>query len=439
MQTSPTTQSAAPSPLERQVALSLPAVEIESEIQTRLKKLARTVRMQGFRPGKVPLSMVAKQYGFQVRQEVMSDSVQRSFNDAVKSQNYRVAGYPRFQPANTGQNADKFEFTATFEVYPEISIGELSGAKLMRPETSVEEKDIDNTVETLRKQRVTFDNVKRAAQNDDFVVLDFAGKIGGQPFNGSSAEKFGLVLGEGRMLPEFEAAIVGMQPDSTKTFDVTFPADYNAELAGKTAQFTVNLTLVNQPVLPPVDAEFAKTLGVADGDVAKMRGEIKVNLEREGKKRIQTKVKDQVMDALLAASRFDVPRSLVEMEISRLQQEATRDLEARGMTARDLSLPPELFAERAERRVKLGLIIGEAVKRNDLKAKPEQVRAIIEETAESYEQPQQMVRWYYGQPERLAEVEALVLEDNVVAWAASQMNASSEKVAFDELMGMKRA
>jgi trigger factor len=438
MQTSPNTLPAA-NPLERHIALSLPAVEIETEIQARLRKLARTVKMQGFRPGKVPLSMVTKHYGFQVRQEVMSDSVQRSFSEAVKTQNYRVAGYPRFQPSNSGENADKFEFTATFEVYPEIAVGSLAGAKLARPVTTVEEKDVDNTLETLRKQRATFDNVKRAAQQGDFLVIDFDGKINGAVFQGGHAEDFGMVLGERRMLPDFETALVGLEPGAKRTFDLTFPADYNPELAGKTAQFEVTVKLVNAPVLPEVNADFAKNLGVADGDIAKMRAEIKLNLEREVRKRIQVRVKEQVMDALLSVSKLDVPRALVEMEIARLQQGATKDLEARGMSAKDLSLPPELFVERAERRVKLGLIISEAVKRNDLRAKPEQIRAMVEETADSYEQPQQMVKWYYSQPDRLGEVEALVLEDNVVEWAATQMEVSAEKLAFDDLMGTKRA
>jgi trigger factor len=439
MQTSPNIQAPQPSPLERHIALSLPAVEIESEIQTRLKKLARTAKMQGFRPGKVPLSMVAKQYGFQVRQEVMSDSVQRSFSDAVREQNFRVAGYPRIQPANTGENADKYDFIATFEVYPEVAIDSLAGRKLARPDTRVDDSDVGNTIETLRKQRATFKKVERPAQKGDFLVIDFTGTIGGEAFSGGSAESFNLVLGEGRMLPQFETALAGMAADDSKTIDLTFPADYNPDLAGKTAQFKISVKAVNEPVLPDVNAEFAKSLGVEDGDVAKMRNEIRLNLEREMKKRIQARVKEQVMDALIAASRLDVPRSLVEIEVARLQQGAAGDLEARGMSAKDLSLPAELFLDRAERRVRLGLIISEAVRSHGLKAKSEQVRAVIEENAESYEQPEHMVKWFYSQPERLADVESLVLEDNVVEWAAAQMEAANVQLSFDELMGIKRA
>ncbi len=428
-----------PSQLERNLILSLPAVEIESQIERRLRQIARTAKMAGFRPGKVPFNIVANQYGFQVRQEVMSDSVQASFADAVKTQNLRVAGYPRFAPANTGQSADKFEFTATFEVYPEVKVGSLAGQKLERPAAEVGDGDVDNTIETLRKQRASYDKTDRAAAKADFLVVDFKGTLGGEPFKGGDAENFGIVLGEGRMLPDFEAALIGMSGGEQKTFDLTFPADYQAELAGKTAQFNVTVKVVNAPKLPEVDAEFAKSLGIVDGDIAKMRAEIKANLERELKKRIQAKTKERVMEALAAVSDLELPRSLVEMEIGRLQEQAVKDLESRGMTTKDLQLPPELFVERAEKRVKLGLILTEVVRKNDLKAEPDQIRAIVEEHAESFEDPKQMVRWYYSDKARLAEVESMVLEDNVVEWASKQMDVTTVKQTFDEIMEIVRS
>ena len=424
--------------LERNLILSLPAVEIESQITTKLKQIARTAKMSGFRPGKVPFNIVANQYGYQVRQEVMSDSVQKSFANAVAGQNYRVAGYPRFAPANSGNSADKFEFSATFEVYPEVKLGSLAGMKLVRPAAAVTDSDVDNTLETLRKQRASYDKVERVAEKGDFLVVDFHGTLNGDAFKGGEAENFGVVLGEGRMLPDFEAALIGMEGGGAKTFDLTFPADYQPELAGKTVQFAVTVKVVNAPKLPPVDAEFAKTLGVADGDIAKMRGEIKTNLERELKKRIQSKTKDQVMEALSSVAELDLPRSLVDMEIGRLQEQAVKDLDARGMTTKDLQLPPELFVERAEKRVKLGLILNEVVKQNDLKAKPAQIRAIVEEHAESFEDPQQMVRWYYSDQSRLADVEAIVLEENVVEWAAITMDVSTMTHSFDEIMEITR-
>jgi len=432
------TQTPAPSRLERNLIVSLAAVEVESQITTRLRQIARTAKMAGFRPGKVPFNIVANQYGYQVRQEVMSDSVQRSFANAVKDQQLQVAGYPRFAPANSGESADKFEFTATFEVYPEVKVASLTGKKLERLTADVADVDVDNTLETLRKQRAAYDKTDRAAEKGDFLVVDFLGKLDGTPFKGGDAQNFGVVLGEGRMLPDFEAALIGMKSGEDKSFDLTFPADYQPELAGKTVQFAVTAKVVNAPKLPPLDAEFAKSLGVADGDVGKMRAEIKANLERELKKRIQAKTKDQVMDALLSVSDLDLPRSLVEMEISRLQEQAVKDLEARGMTAKDLQLPPELFLERAERRVKLGLVLSEVVKQNELRAKPEQIRAMVEEHAESFEDPKQMVSWYYSEPSRLAEVEGMVLEDNVVEWAAKSLDVATVTKTFDEIMEIKR-
>lgn len=424
--------------LERNLILSLPAVEIESQITTRLRQIARTAKMSGFRPGKVPFNIVANQYGFQVRQEVMSDAVQKCFADAVRGQNLRVAGYPRFAPANSGDSADKFEFTATFEVYPDVKLGSLSGLKLNRPVAEVMDKDVDNTLETLRKQRASYDKTDRAAEKGDFLVVDFRGTLNDEPFKGGEAENFGVVLGEGRMLPDFEAALLGMKGDDAKTFDLTFPTDYQEELAGKTVQFSVTVKVVNAPKLPPVDADFAKTLGVTDGNIATMRAEIKANLERELKKRIQSKTKDQVMEALASVSELELPRSLVDMEVGRLQEQAVKDLESRGMTTKDLQLPPELFVERAEKRVKLGLVLSEVVKQNDLKAKPEQIRAIVEEHAESFEDPKQMVRWYYSDQSRLAEVEAMVLEDNVVEWAAQSMDVATVTQSFDEIMEIIR-
>ena len=433
------TQANSPSRLERNLIVSLAAVEVENQITSRLKQIARTAKMAGFRPGKVPFNIVANQYGFQVRQEVMSDSVQKSFANAVKAQQLQVAGYPRFAPANSGDSADKFEFTATFEVYPDVKIGSLNGKALLRYTADVADSDVDNTLETLRKQRAAYDKTDRAAEKSDFLVIDFLGKLDGIPFKGGDAQNFGVVLGEGRMLPDFEAALIGMKSGEVKSFDLTFPADYQPELAGKTVQFLVTAKVVNAPKLPPVDAAFAKSLGVADGDVGKMRAEIKANLQRELKKRIQAKTKDQVMDALLAVSELELPRSLVEMEISKMQEQAVKDLEARGMTTKDLQLPTDLFVERAEKRVKLGLALSEVVKQNELRARPEQIRAMVEEHAESFEDPRQMVRWYYSEPSRLAEVEGMVLEDNVVEWAATLLDVSVVTQSFDEIMEIKRS
>lgn len=432
------TQATAVSSLERNIRLSLPATQIESEITSRLKRIARTAKMSGFRPGKVPFNIVANQYGYQVRQEVMSDVVQKSFADEVQKQQLRVAGYPRFAAADSGQDASNFEFTATFEIYPEVKVGSLEGKSLELAEVAVTDADVDNTLNTLRKQRASYDKSDKAAETGDFLVVDFLGTQDGTPFEGGQAENFGVVLGEGRMLPDFEAALLGLKGGEEKTFDLTFPADYQAELAGKTVQFKVTVKVVNAPKLPEVDAEFAKSLGVSDGNVEVMKGEIRANLNRELKKRLQAKAKDQVMDALASASELTLPRALVENEVARLQDQAVRDLQARGMTTKDLQLPAELFVERAEKRVKLGLVLSEIVKQQDLRAKPEQIRSMVEEHAESFEDPAQMVRWYYSDPQRLGEVEAMVIEDNVVTWAQSQMTVNRQPMSFDAVMDIKR-
>lgn len=427
-----------PSPLERQLKVAVPVAALEADIADRIRKLARTVKMQGFRPGKVPIKMVERHYGFQVRQEALSESVQRLFAEAVRTNNFRVAGMPRFEPVTGGADTEAFEFQAVFEVYPDITMGELSSAEVKRPVTAVEEKDVDATIETLRKQRAKYEPVTRGAADGDLVNIDFEGKVDGAPFDGGKGQNFTVVLGEGRMLPDFEAALKGLAEGGEKTFPITFPEDYVEHLKGKTAEFSVKVNQVAEPKLPPVDAEFAKSLGVEDGDVARMRAEIRQNIEREVKKRVQSRVKDQVMAGLVSSATFEVPRALMDAEIARMQELAVADLKQRGMTTEGIQLPADLFADRARSRVTLGLLVADLVRKNDLSARPEQVRKVIEEHAESFEQPAEMVRWFYGQPERMAEVEALVMEDNVVEWSLARMKVEDQVTPFDELMGTKK-
>lgn len=428
-----------PSPLERHLTVSVPIEQIEAEIANRLKQLARTVKMQGFRPGKVPLKMVERHYGFQVRQEVVSDSVQRSFVEAVKGQNYRVAGFPSFQPVQSQGQPVAVEFTATFEVYPEVNLGDLAAAEVKRPSTAVGDENVANTIETLRKQRAPHERVERPAALGDLVNIDFDGLIDGAPFDGNKASNFTVVLGEARMLPDFEAALFGMRGGEKKTFELTFPQDYAEAVRGKVASFTVTANQVAEPRLPAVDDAFAKTLGVEDGDVGRLKREVRENIEKEVAKRVKARIKEQVMEGLLAAATFDLPRALVESEVSRMQQAALEDLKSRGMAVENHSLPGELFLERAARRVKLGLLVADLVKRNALAPRPEQIRQAVEAHADSFEQPDQLVRWFYSDPTRLSDVEALVMEDNVVEWALGKMRVADEVVAFDDLMGTKKA
>ena len=428
----------ATSPLERNITVSVPIAQIEAEISARLKRLARTARMEGFRPGHVPLKMIERQYGFQVRQEVVSDTVQKTFAEAVKDQNYRVAGYPRFQPKPVGEGAHDVEYTATFEVYPEVVMGDIAARKVTRPQTKVEDRNVESTLATLRKQRAKFERVERAAADGDLVNIDFEGLIAGQPFEGNKAANFTVVLGEHRMLPDFEAALVGMKAGEQKTFPLTFPQDYAEAVKGKTADFTVTVNQVAEPRLPALDAEFAKALGVEDGDVARLKREVRDNMEKEVAKRVKARVKEQVIDALHAAAGFEVPKSLLDGEIERMQAAALEDLKQRGMTVTDKALPADLFTERAERRLKVGLLVSDLVRKHELAARPEQVRKVIEEHAESFEQPEQLVRWYYADPARLGEVEALVMEDNVVEWAMGKMKVEDTPTDFDELMGTNK-
>ena len=327
-----------------------------------------------------------------------------------------------------------------FEVYPEVEPGDLSAQKIERPVLEVGEAEVDKTIDVLRKQRTTFAAADRAAADGDRVVIDFIGRKDGEPFEGGQGQDFPFVIGAGSMLKDFETAVAGLKAGETKTFDMTFPADYHAQqLAGQAVQFEITVKKVEAPMLPEVNADFAKALGVVDGDVAKLREEVKTNLEREVKRRIQARVKEQVMNALLEVTPIEVPKALIDAESGQLAENARRDLEMRGMKTKDIPVEPAWFAEQAERRVKLGLIMAELVKKAELHAKPEQVRALVEEMAQSYEDPSELVRWYYAQPERLAQAEAVVIEDNVVAWATAQAQTTDAPVAFDELMGNNAA
>ncbi len=434
--------------LERRITITLPLADVQSEVEKRLKIRARTAKAPGFRPGKVPLKMVAAQYGFQVENEVLNDQVGRAFAQATSENNLRVAGFPKIEP-KSGEAVPEGSvmFDATFEVYPEVKIGDLSTAEVEKTATEVSDAEIDKTIEILRKQRVHYHakgeqgehgdgGSDQSAQNGDRVTVDFTGTIDGVEFQGGKASDYVFVLGEGRMLPEFEAATVGLKVGESKVFPLNFPADYHGkDVAGKTAEFTITLKKVEWAHLPEVDEEFARSLGVENGDLAKMREDIRLNLEREVKGRVKAKTKDSVMDALIKASELEVPKALIDQDVQRLSEMTRQDMQQRGMNVKDLNLPAELFTAQAERRVRLGLILAEVVKANNLQATPEQVKAQVEDFAQSYEDPQQVVKYYFSDRQRLAEVEALVLEENVVNYVLGKAKVTDKKVSFDELMG----
>jgi trigger factor len=422
------------SQLERRLTMAVPSQDIDREVEERLKKLSRTVRMHGFRPGKVPMKLVAQQYGPQVRSEVIGDAVQKAFEQAIQENKLRVAGNPKIEPGEQGDGA-QLSFRATFEVYPEFKLGDVKAASIEKLSLNVGDEELNRTLEILRKQRVTWNGVDRASQSGDRVTIDFNGQIDGVDFQGGRGNDMPVVLGEGRMLPDFESSLTGLKANDEKTFDVKFPDDYGGkEVAGKTASFTVTVKKVEEPKLPEIDAEFAKSLGVADGDTNKMREEIRANVEREVKKRIEADLKQKVMQALIDSTPVELPKALVEMEMGRLVQSARQDLESRGIKMDQVPINPEIFEEQAKRRVSLGLIIGELVKAQGLQAKPDQISTLVQDYAQSYEQPGEMVRWVYSEPQRLAEFEGLAVESNIVKWVLDNAKVQEKPITFDELM-----
>jgi len=423
--------------LERKITLTLPADVIQTEVSNRLKRLARDVKMDGFRPGKVPMNVVAQRYGYSVHYEVMNDKVGEAFAVAANEAKLRVAGQPKITEKE-GAPEGQLAFDAVFEVYPEVKINDLATAEVEKVSAEVDEAAIDRTVEILRKQRRTFAQraQDQAAQDGDRVTINFEGKIDGEPFEGGKAEGFQFIVGDGQMLKEFEDAVRGMKSGESKTFPLAFPADYHGkDVAGKTADFLVTVNKIEAANLPEINADFAKSLGITEGTVEGLRADIRKNLEREVKFRLQARNKAAVMDALIAVAELDLPKSVVQAELDRMVEGARADLKQRGVKDADKApIPEELFRPQAERRVRLGLIVAELVRANELYAKPEQIKAHIDELAASYEKPADVVRWYQGDNRRMAEVEAIVVENNVAEFVLSKAKITDKALAFDELM-----
>jgi len=431
--------------LERRLTITFPLSDVRSEVEKRLKKQAKTAKAPGFRPGKVPLKMVAAQYGYQIESDVLNDRVGRAFNEAARENELRVAGFPKIEPKEEAPEG-MLAFDATFEVFPEVVIGDLAGVEVETVAADVSDAEIDKTIDILRKQRVHYhtkgeagehgDGGEPVAAEGDRVTVDFVGKIDDVEFSGGQAQDYAFVLGEGRMLPEFEAATVGLKVGESKTFPLAFPADYHgADVAGKTADFTITLKKLEWAHMPAVDEEFAKSLGIEDGSIEKMRADIKMNLEREVNARVKARNKEAVMDALVKVTEMDVPTVMIQQDAERLAEQTRQDMAQRGMDVKSMPFPTELFAEKAERRVRLGLILSQLVSENSLQATQEQVKAQIEDFAQSYEDPKEVLKYYYSDRNRLGEVEALVLEENVVNYVLGKAKVSTKAVAFDELMG----
>ncbi|BCO28456.1 Trigger factor [Rhodoferax lithotrophicus] len=423
--------------LERKMTLSLPVQAIQSEVTARLKKLARTMKMDGFRPGKVPMNVVSQRYGYSVQYEVMNDKVGEAFFNAANEAKLRVAGQPKINEKE-GAPEGELTFEAVFEVFPEVQIGDLSTAEIEKIATEVSDSAIDKTVDILRKQRRTFSQRPHdaAAQDGDRVTVDFEGKIDGETFEGGKAADFQFILGDGQMLKEFEEATRGMKSGESKTFPLAFPADYHGkDVAGKTADFMVTVKKIEAAHLPEVNEALAKSLGIEDATVEGLRTDIKKNLDREVKSRLLSRNKAAVMDALVSKAELDLPNASVQAEVQRLLEGARADLKQRGIKDADkVAIPEDVFKPQAERRVRLGLVVAELVRANALQATMDQIKAHIQELAASYEKPAEVERWYFSDNNRLAEVEALVLENNVTDFVLSKAKVSEKSVTFDELM-----
>lgn len=423
--------------LERRITLTLSTDTIQSEISNRLKKLSRTVKADGFRPGKVPISVVTQRYGYSVQNEVMNDQIGQAFAEAATEAKLRVAGAPRITEKEAAE-AGQMSFDAIFEVFPEVKIGSLDDAEVERYHTEITEAAIDRTIDILRKQRRTF--VQRPASEpaveSDRVTIDFEGKFDGVPFEGGQASDFQFLIGEGQMLETFDMAVRGMKVGESKTFPLKFPDDYqNKDAAGKEADFLVTVKNIEAQQLPEVSDLFARSLGILDGSVESLRKDVRSNLEREVKARVMTRNKGSVMEVLLKHSELDVPASLVEDEAKRLVESALADMRQRGAKDVDKAqIPTKIFQPQAERRVRLGLVVSELVRANNLQAKPDQLQAYIEEMAQSYEKPSEVVSWYLGDKQRMADVEVVVVENNVAEFVLARGKVVDKEIPFDELM-----
>lgn len=437
--TADSTQTLASS-LERKLTLTVAMAEVETLALKKLTQMGKKMKMPGFRPGKVPMKVVQQTYGPQAQSEAIGDVVSRVYSETVIAQNLRPAGPPEIKPtdsasADAGATPTTMTFEATIEIYPEVAVPDRASLSYETVACEVTAADVDKTIETLRKQKVTYKTADRAAQDDDQVRVDFKGSLDGEPFEGGAAKDFKFIVGAGQMLPEFDRAVVGMKAGDEKTFPLSFPSDYRAEkLAGKTGEFTVSLHEVLAPELPALDDDLAKSFGIAEGGLAKLREDVEKNLKREVSGRCKAKTKQAAMDALMGVSTFDVPKALVQSESQRMADGMRQDMVSRGMNVKDAPIPAELFAEQATKRVRLGLLVGAIVRAENLQATEEQVRAMLSEMAESYEKPEEFIRWTLSNPERRAEAEAVVIEDNVVNWASQGAKTTVKSMTVDELM-----
>jgi trigger factor len=420
------------SELSRKMTVSVPEEVVQEKMAARLRSLAREVKIDGFRPGKVPQHVVKKMFGDRVRGEITGDLIQSTYYEALQNHDLKPAGYPHIHPAD---ETEGFKYTAEFEVYPEISLAGIDQLEIVRPIASVEEADVDDMIEKLREQQKNWLPVEREANEHDTVTISFSGISDGENFTNGKVEDFQVEIGAKKMIPGFEANLIGLKAGEKKTFSVTFPEDYNnAKLAGKAAEFEVEVIKVEEPQLPEVNDVFIKAYGIEEGSVVSFREDVRNNMERELEQALRGKLKTGVMDALYEKIQVTVPTALIDQEIENLMEPYKKTAKRQKIKLEDLQLPTEVFEEQAKRRVALGLILGEIIQKNSIQLDAGKVRTTIEELAKSYERPEDVISWYYADEQRLAEVQQMVLEDQTIEWLVAQSKVSDSNVRFSDVM-----
>ena len=420
------------SELSRKMTVSVPEEVVQEKMAARLKSLAREVKVDGFRPGKVPQHVVKKMFGDRVRGEIAGDLIQSTYYEALQDQSLRPAGQPFIDSVDESEG---FKYTAVFEVYPEISLEGVDQLEVVRPVATVEDADVDEMIEKLRTQKKDWIVVERPAQEHDRITISFTGTSEDENFTDGKVENYPVEIGSKQMIPGFEDNLAGLEAGAKKTFEVSFPEDYgNAKLAGKAAQFDVDVIKVEEPVMPEIDSEFIKSYGIEEGTVESFREDVRKNMERELTQALRGKVKNSVMDALYQKIQLALPNTLVDEEVENMMKPYVETAKRQKMKLEDLKLPRDVFEEQAKRRVALGLILGEIIQKNNITLDDDKVRSTIEEMSKSYERPEDVVNWYYSDKSRLNDVQQMVLEDQTVDWLLAQAKVTDESVSFNDVM-----
>ncbi len=424
------------SELTRKMTVTIPEETVQEKMEARFKKLAKEIKLDGFRPGKVPVRVVKKQFADRVRGEVAGDLIQSSYYEALQKEDLVPAGYPNIQPT---EQKEGLEYVAEFEVYPEISLAAVSDLKVTRLTASVGDENVDQMIAKLREQKKDWQEVERESTEGDRIIIHFSGEAEGESFTGGKVENYPVEIGAGQMIPGFEDELKGLKAGDGKSFEITFPEDYgNEKLAGKTATFDIEVVKVEESVLPEVNEEFIKAYGIESGDMDEFREDVKANMERELDRTLRNKFKTAVMDALYEKIEVTLPNALIDQEIEELMKPYQENAKKQGRSIEDLDLPREMFEEQAKRRVALGLILGEIIKQNEIKVDDDRVRSMLEDMASGYENPEQVVNWYYENPERLQEIQQMALEEQTVDWVEQQATVTEESADFDDVMNKQQ-